>query len=461
MPAFEKILVKPTLINPHKKKGYKTLLPADQARCRKAFITLADIATNDQMTYIESHECLLFLTTCRNKWYTLNAMCAECINWLSEGETENYTGYLDGLNQFAIALNQNDNEEIISHLKRAARSFTEADKYLGEFKIKRNLYFNKFDIILERLQEYCKTLFVAPEEGVEGYEDYYSYIISHIDLEDKVESPTEDNNDYKEKILFHLSLWFKIASPLTSLTRTYITNILGFGRKHHQSCQHYKDKLTDVFEEFNNYGIYFPTLPNKDCFSTNISFIDQKDEREKIRPFVSFCEDTYEQLANLFKNWFCIRENYAESFFVLENELSAEKKRKSIMKNHDRVTNIDNSVTSNIDNSVKMRDMNGSVAAFATAENAKAIQKINLEDDVLTWLNAIKKNARSQLEPVQYDIVNDSLKDINNQLSTTQPNSGIISKALKTIMAISSNLVVLKEIPEAIKKIIENVADFL
>ncbi|HUV13855.1 MAG TPA: hypothetical protein VMY18_09420, partial [Acidobacteriota bacterium] len=209
------------------------LTPEEEAALSRTFNRLAQLYHSDKLSRTEVGDCLLLLTTCRNEWYTLNAMLFEAFEWCREGDR--YVGFGDALNDLMQAVS--GAEPLEKAAMRAARRLSAAAYSLEQFEAKHKLFFERFEEVRRKLLNFSGE--IADDFAREEFHKLYVNLGSGPRPEDRLSPDVDERYDL---ILERLVDWFDVVRPLTGLARTYITEVLEFGKPHRRTCADYLQK---------------------------------------------------------------------------------------------------------------------------------------------------------------------------------------------------------------------------
>jgi len=235
----------------------------------------------------KAEDCLLLLTTCRNRWYTLNALYAEAAKWCQEADT--YKGFGDAMDALRGAISGNENLERAA--ERAASILETTAECLSEFSRKHDLFFNRFHEVHSTLVEFAESTFAEDSIALSAFREAFVDYDTGPGPDDHLAPP---DGAVPDPLLDRLLVWFGLAKPLTSLARTYISEVLQIGKAHEDTCKDYLGQLQSASVNFASYGYPCPDIPADDVFSWRLSA--QPAEAvvvQQLTRFVSFCDGTY------------------------------------------------------------------------------------------------------------------------------------------------------------------------
>jgi hypothetical protein len=103
----------------------------DRDLISQTFKRLDNLCHSSVLTGEDIDDCLLLLTTCRNRWYTLNAMYLEAVKWSQEGK-DDYKGFCDALD--ALRQGVSGSKSLEAAANRAGTILATTAGYLREFQ---------------------------------------------------------------------------------------------------------------------------------------------------------------------------------------------------------------------------------------------------------------------------------------------------------------------------------------
>lgn len=288
--AVSELVVLPVAGHPFGKDVEIAISDDDERLLTFSFLRLAQLT--HVLRWREAEDVLLLLTTCRNEWYAVNAMYVEARKWCDEGKQANFKGYGDALDEFRACLASvtNGSSGGIQNIHKAASAagavLQVVASYLTEFEKKRDLYFDRFESIHQKLLEYAKSLDpIAQNE----FETAFTQLGSGPGPHHSLRGPTEPE---KDMYLTRLMEWVSVVRPLTGLTRTYISNVVGVGKKHEKPCAYYAAQLEVGVSAWINRGIDCPAIPASEVFESQLALTEEspQESSERIGQFLDFCQ---------------------------------------------------------------------------------------------------------------------------------------------------------------------------
>ena len=262
------------------------LTEMDEASLARTFNRLAQLCHYDQLSGKDKEDCLLLLTTCRNEWYTLNAMYAEADQWCKEGSK--YTGFGDALNVLRQAISRSLSLEKAG--KKAATILETSAHYLEEYDKKQDLFFNRFEKVRSNL-----LLFADSIKDLHARKEFIKYYAEKDSGPgpDHVLSPilVAGYEIYRQRLIH----WYEVARPLTGLVRTYISEVLEIGESHIKTCSNYLEELSKSLQLWRvPYGYVCPDNPLGEIFSWRRSTLRSSDivtGMNNLQQFISYCDN--------------------------------------------------------------------------------------------------------------------------------------------------------------------------
>lgn len=233
---MEETAVKPSPRLPPWQPGRFAFAESDRRLVAGTFRRLVDVFHS--VSGGEASDCLLLLTTCRNRWYAANALYVEARKWCQERQTK--PGFGDGLSALGTAVSGTATVETAA--RRASRMFAVAADYLSEFEKKQDLFLNRFEEVREVLLRYAESIADGPAR-LEFLNTFANVGSGSGRPEDALVGPegSEEADVYFER----LREWFALARPLTGLARTFISEVLGLAAGHpdKRRCRDYLDQM--------------------------------------------------------------------------------------------------------------------------------------------------------------------------------------------------------------------------
>lgn len=260
------------------------LLESDRRLISSTFRRLCDLV--EKLPPDRAADCLLLLTTCRNAWYTINAMFTEAKKWSEEGR--NTQGFGDAIDTLSKALTGTGNIEEAA--KRAAGRLEVCADYLQEFEKKQRLFMDRFEEVRTALLQYAQSITDVPARA-EFLATFANLGSGPGPSEDELNGPEDVENDiYLER----LREWFAMTRPLTSLARTYISDVLGIGRHIPKGSQlsEYCQQIAAAALVWESRGIRTPQVPPAEVFNVvkGLDYSSRERQLKNLRDYLVFCE---------------------------------------------------------------------------------------------------------------------------------------------------------------------------
>lgn len=248
------------------------------------YFQLCGLVHDKGLSQGDKEDILLLLSTCRNEWFTANAIYAEALKWCAEGKETKYSGYGDALDAFRSGVS--GQKEFNDSMKRAATRLEISSDFLAQFREKHIFYFERFGEV------YNKLLTYANNRSDPAYVHHFHKMIlkpSASDVRTTIRPPGKAKNVPQ---LHWLRVWYSVVQPLNSLTRTYISNVLRIGKMHHKSCSIYLERLLHHAKAWHSEGFDIPEAPPEEVFTPR-SFQDHDDieVKKQLRGFLTFCDN--------------------------------------------------------------------------------------------------------------------------------------------------------------------------
>ena len=263
-----------------------TLRDEDKRLIHDTFLRLAQLY--HKMLWKDAEDCLLLLTTCRNNWYTLNAMYAEAVKWCQEGG--NHRGFGDAIDAFRSFIS--GQTDIRTAAEKAAVILETTAEYLNEFLHKEDIYFVRFDEIHGKLRTFADS--IDDEVARDGFLTAFVELGNGYNVEDKLTPPVNIAEEYgNDHLYYRLRVWFGVARPLTSLVRTFISENLHITRQHDKKCTDYINELRVSASAIAAFGFKCPAIPDESLFSWSLTPGTQVNDvlLEKITTLLRFCDE--------------------------------------------------------------------------------------------------------------------------------------------------------------------------
>lgn len=277
----------PDVVRPADRCDLKVLNPflidEDERLLSDTFLRMAELCHT--LPPKVTDDCLLLLTTCRNEWYTVNAMYAEAKKWCQEGGK--FTGFGDALDALRGAVTGTQKlEKAINKAKQILKTTAE---YLYQFEYKHALFFDRFQEVHGILTGYCENIKdpIARESFRRSFVEYKN----GPKPEDYLKPPSNSVSDvYQDRLLD----WFSVVRPLTGLARTYVGGVQKRAKAKGKTCSDYLDEIQLAQPVLEAYGYRCPTIPDVEVFqhpmiskgSGNGSVVI-----EHLFQFIVFCEE--------------------------------------------------------------------------------------------------------------------------------------------------------------------------
>lgn len=301
-----------------------TGLSKDEERKRtNTFLHLAQLCQSKSLTSTQARECLLLLTTCRNQWYTINSLYIEARRWSQEGESTKYKGFGDALNSLRGVIAETDHMPAISN---AAKILETTAGFLAEFENKNDLFFKRFEDVRNRLKNYFSSLTentIINNDLTELYLDPEGPEPDHA-----LKGPDSPEKDYHYNIL---TTWYAVAKPLTGLSRTFISDVLGYTGKsqltHKKSCKEYIGELEASLSNLKHYGLPNIAIP-QGLFDNKFYSKKSEEMRSAIEEYSTFCDSVLSALRRLITllptmhnpSQFPLKKPGAQTFYEIEGK---------------------------------------------------------------------------------------------------------------------------------------------
>lgn len=142
-----------------------------------------------KLSHEDVEDIFLLLTTCRNRWYTLNAMYVEAVRWCQEGK--DFKGFSDALD--ALRAGISGKKSLVAAANNASEILANTAEYLSEFSRKWKLYFQRFDEVHAKLSAYCESIPNVREKG--WFRDRFVEYGNGPSPNDKLEPPSVEQSD--------------------------------------------------------------------------------------------------------------------------------------------------------------------------------------------------------------------------------------------------------------------------
>lgn len=257
----------------------------DRDLLSQTFARLDNLCHSSVLTGEDIEDCLLLLTTCRNRWYTLNAMYIEAVKWSQEGK-DDYKGFCDALDELRRGVSG------IKYLKTAAnkagRILGTTAGYLEQLNKKYILYFERFEDVRKKLLVHCESIEKDTEKR--SFKERFFEYGNGPSPDDQLEPPPLEQLD---ATLESLLVWFNVTRPLTSLARTYISEVLECGPQHEKTLDEYLLRLQTGIKVLVQYGYKCPDLPPSEVYRWRLQSAKPSEppsEEERVLQFIEFCE---------------------------------------------------------------------------------------------------------------------------------------------------------------------------
>src|SRR5262249_14845616 len=155
-----------------------------------------------------------------------NALYAEARKWCMEGrDSVGFGDALASMGRLVMAMETPPHRDD-TFAKRTAQLLAVSAGYLEQFEYKNALFFERFETTRRVLLSFADTItdFRARTE----FKNAFASIGKGPGTpDDRLEGPAEPDNDaYIER----LKEWFALARPLTSLARTFLSEVLLIGQ---------------------------------------------------------------------------------------------------------------------------------------------------------------------------------------------------------------------------------------
>lgn len=261
----------------------------DRDLLSQTFARLDNLCHSSVLTGEDIEDCLLLLTTCRNRWYTLNAMYAEAAKWSQEGKND-YNGFCDALDELRHGVSGKKSLEVAANKAGSVLGTTAG--YLEEFKKKYTLYFERFEEVRKKL--------LVHSESIEEDTEKRSFRERFFDYGNGPDPPSRDEqlepppSEQPDDLLEFMLAWFGVTRPLTSLTRTYISEVLECGAQHEKTFEGYLVELQAGTQVWDRYGYKCPELLPREAYCWRLKSARPSkppNEEERVLQFIKYCEE--------------------------------------------------------------------------------------------------------------------------------------------------------------------------
>jgi len=249
----------------------------------RTFNRLAELCHYSDLSRMKIEDCLLLLTTCRNEYYTLNAVYVEALQWSREGDT--YHGFADALDALRRGFSG------LVPLKKAATKAAEilesAARCLDQFDKKYRLFFDRFNEVHNDLVRFGES--IPDRSARREFLRYYAQrgsgpAVPHLLWPD----PDPRMETYRTR----LQDLYAVVRPLTGLARTFLSEVLEIGQSGEKTCADYLAQVMEAARVWKApYGYLPPDPPPEHVFSYRRSAATESALKESIRLFVSYCAD--------------------------------------------------------------------------------------------------------------------------------------------------------------------------